>query len=329
MEETNWRRIIIYVLILITVIAIVVALVLANRLSPGPSTTPTPTPSVSVTTSPTPTPEDQASCSEKSQTVTSIKCRRDDSTVCPNTVFADSVQNAMVGVEICGNTDQGRCAVFESCAPKVKQGDSCTANYSDISDKVRRLSSIFESKGSFVGCDANNQINNCFCGESVDEGKGFTTGTVTCSEDEKLNGFYGACGARSFAGEGPSPTVTPSGSVTVTPTVSATTTVSPTLSETPTVVVTTPVETTTAPTTVTPTVTLVDTAIIDDSTDRLLLALILIFFGIIIYVLDIHKRFEKLIKENIVYNIPVSTKEIDNDRAEYNKKKFEKRIRKE
>ena len=194
----------------------------------------------------------------------------------------------MVGVEICGNTDQGKCGVFEACAPKVKQGDSCTATYSDISDKVRRLSSIFESKGSFVGCDANNQINNCFCGESVDEGKGFTTGTVICSEDEKLNGFYGACGARSFAGEGPSPTVTPSDSVTVTPTVSVSITLTPTLSETPTVVVTTPIETV-APTTVTPTVTLVDTAIIDDSTDRLLLALILIFFGINIYVLDIHK----------------------------------------
>lgn len=268
----NWQRLTIYGLIAFTLIAGAAALFVSTQLQKTPTTTPTNTQAVSCTA------------------YTAIKCKVDDNTICQGNSTNNPVFNAALGQAMCTTGGYGDCEVYDACAPHVVEGQSCTSTYIDLtSQQIIRFSSVQDSRGAFVGCDAQNQMRNCFCDESVSVGNGFTGGTVKCFDDTSVNGAFNVCGARSGA---------PSITITVTPEVTISPSVSPTITTSPSVIVTTtptatPTATATPTMTATPTVpvtvtSLPDTALISDELDMVFLGLILVITGLWIYVLDLH-----------------------------------------
>lgn len=321
--ETNWRRIIIYLLIFLTIVAIVVAVVLSLNLTGGGGPTPTPTPSVTITTTATPS-TDPATCEGKGSTRVSVKCRKDDSSVCPGTNGSDAIQNTMVGQEVCGNDDVGKCGFYEACAPTVQEGMACNSAYPGLNLNLKNLSSQSFDEGQFVGCDVNNQANNCFCGD-------FTSGSeVSCVQDERVNNYYNFCGARTFSGGvTQTPTVTVTGSVSPTPSVVCPT--APTcpsgqvLDQAPAgpdgcitfICISSGTITTTPTTTATVTPSLPDTALTgSDELDRIILAILLIVAGGLVYYYNLHNMASKFI-------IKLGGKELFNSFEPFRKRQIE------
>src|SRR3990172_6796245 len=143
-----------------------------------------------------------------------IECRRDNPAICSSLYSANPTYNSMVGRYcngVCTDTN-----FFDACAPHVINGSSCTGNYVDSPNtRIIRLSDGEKSRGSFIGCDASNQGNNCFCGPPggfsvTPRGSSFSSGTITCLPDIlDGSGRPDSCGARSTS-TGPTPTpVTP------------------------------------------------------------------------------------------------------------------------
>jgi hypothetical protein len=247
-----------------------------------------------------------------------VRCRTDNPTICPNTHPSDGnpVIDAMVG-QLCGgagapnSTEFGDCTYFDACAPHINptaNDSQCVgATYTDVSASIIRLSTGESQNGSFIGCSVNivngRQLN-CFCTQNVAVRSGFTTGTIQCFTDNNND----SCGAKIIAQvtDTPTPTNTPlptstpapTSTPTLTPVATGTPTVTPsaspsiTLTVTPTL--TPPFSPTATPTpsatviftpVLTPIPTLPATALINDSADRLIVAVVLVLGGFGLYVL--------------------------------------------
>jgi hypothetical protein len=129
-----------------------------------------------------------------------IECRTSLPDMCD--LYSATPQfNAMVG-RYCGSST---CDFYDACAPHVRSGQSCGGRYTDIDSPLRQLSGGEANHGKFVGCNANDQSQNCFC-------NGFeVSDQVSCYSDE--NGD--SCAARKTY---ESPTTVPTTIPTNTPT---------------------------------------------------------------------------------------------------------------
>jgi hypothetical protein len=128
------------------------------------------------------------------------ECERDHPGIC-NLPDRGPIINAFVA----RNCYTLQCTWADACAPHTIPGADCsTSTYIDIpSLRLTRYSNGEAYNGSFVGCNNNNQNQNCFCniGASL---YGNVSGTVRCVDDA----YSDSCAAR----------VTPA--ITATPTVS-------------------------------------------------------------------------------------------------------------
>ncbi len=136
-----------------------------------------------------------------------VQCRSDDSSVCSGFYSANPAFNKMAG-HWCG---ESTCTTFDACAPHVRSGTSCVnGRYTDLDAKIQRLSSGEANNGAFVGCNVDNQNQNCFCDLNF-------SGNVYCLNDENND----SCAARQRTPTNPPPptnTPTPVPSNTPTPT---------------------------------------------------------------------------------------------------------------
>jgi hypothetical protein len=107
-----------------------------------------------------------------------VECENDHPGIC--NLYSPSPQfNAMVG-RYCGAST---CTFFDACAPHTQNNASCDgSNYNDLSARLIRLSVGESWRGSFVGCNASNQSENCFCNGGASVG-GSVSGTVQCYDD--------------------------------------------------------------------------------------------------------------------------------------------------
>jgi hypothetical protein len=247
-----------------------------------------------------------------------VQCRTDVSSICGSLHPSDGnpVIDAMVG-QLCGgagaasNIDWGSCTFLDACAPHVNpltggQPTQCSVGvYTDVNAAFIRLSQGEPDRGSFIGCQLGAQSNNCFCSQDVSDRSGFTSGVVTCLPDRNND----SCSARIVSitdTPTPTPTLTntptptftntptitstpvstgtPSPTPSASPSITPTPTASPSITATPTI---TPTHSPTATPTHTPTPTvsptLPATALISDSSDRILAAVVFIVLGIILY----------------------------------------------
>ncbi len=249
-----------------------------------------------------------------------VQCRSDVSSICGTLHPGDNnpVIDAMVG-QLCGgagaasNTDWGSCTFLDACAPHVNpltngQPTQCSVgNYTDVNAPFIRLSQGEPDRGSFIGCQVGVQANNCFCSQDVSNRSGFTTGVVTCLPDRNND----SCSARIVSVTNtptptvtftntpvptftntptatPSVTLTPTQTGTPTPTPSASPSITPTPTASPSITATatptvTPTHTPTRTPTPTVSPTLPATALISDSTDRILAAVVFIILGVMLY----------------------------------------------
>ncbi|HEX8924134.1 MAG TPA: hypothetical protein VF828_05380, partial [Patescibacteria group bacterium] len=141
-------------------------------------------------------------------------------------------------------------------------GQSCSDNYTDLSHALERVSTGESNNGSFVGCNASNQKQNCFCNSGASVG-GSVSGNANCYDDVGSD----SCAARIYTQPTNTPTKTPTSTPTkipsLTPTLTPTTpiTLTPTPTKTPTPTATlTPTRTPTPTATLTPTRTPTPTA---------------------------------------------------------------------
>ncbi len=134
-----------------------------------------------------------------------IICRKDNSSLCPNTHSSNPAYDAIVGVR-CNGTSPGSnsaCDFFDACGPATQASGSCAGKI--------RLSPGGASHGGFIGC---NGTLNCFCGapnNNTPRGGAYTAanGTVSCFSDTDPNNP--SCGA-SLGGTTPPPPPPPPGS---------------------------------------------------------------------------------------------------------------------
>jgi hypothetical protein len=199
----------------------------------------------------------------------------------------------------------------------VQEGESCSLNYPGINEPIQNLSTDTFIEGAFIGCDINNQINNCFC--TVDSDNTIqSTASIECFGDQRVDGLYNYCGARTFAGGSatPTPTVTPSitDEPTTTPSLTDTGTSTPTVTDSP-VVTTTPL----------PTVP-VTSLTSSDETDRIIFAMILIISSLLIFYFDLHSKIGQNLSKLIGLPMFGDLEEKKNQNIKKSKKRFESNI---
>ncbi len=119
-----------------------------------------------------------------------IECANDHAGIC-NLYSANQAFNRMVG-RYCGSTV---CDFYDACSPHTHNDATCySSNYDDLSTHLQQLSSGEAFHGAFVGCNSNNQGQNCFCDSS---------GRVHCYDDANSD----SCAAKE--GGSPNPTSPP------------------------------------------------------------------------------------------------------------------------
>ncbi len=134
----------------------------------------------------------------------SIVCRRDDSSVCPDTHSSNPSFDGMVGMY---TGSPSTCSFYDACGTPVSEGQQCGG--------LTRLSNGEANHGAFVGCSG---PQNCFCDLNF-------SGTVKCYDDVNND----SCGARVMSSPtSPPATSTPIPTNTSTPTPTPTGTVKPT-----------------------------------------------------------------------------------------------------